>query len=163
GLQAADLCVPYIPIQNRTYPWRYRFGASRAGTYSLHASEPGTAPDSLTSRTPPRWAPRPEPPRLPADRASLPARVLASGSWERRMCLFEPREQPVAPRAAVATSPSAPQSCGTEPARRRRSPSQRATLGPDGQAPSSGKILLILQDLFKCYHVCEVSLTCRLG
>lgn len=33
----------------------------------------------------------------------------------------------------------------------------------DGQAPSSGKILLVLQDLFKCNHVCEVSLTCRLG
>lgn len=130
GLQAAAACVPYFPVQDSTYPWRYRFGASRAGTYSLHTSAPGTAPDSLTSHTLPGWARRPEPPRLPADSASLPARVLASGSWGRRMCLFEQREQPVAPRAAVATSPTAPQSCGTEPTRRRRSPSQRAKLDP---------------------------------
>lgn len=96
--------------------------------------QPGTAPDSPTPRAVPGSPPRAEPPRLRAGRASLHSRVRASGSWTTRKGLCEQQELLAAPRAVAATSPTAPRRCGTAPAPRRLSPSQRAGLGP-GERP----------------------------
>lgn len=119
---------------NETYQRCCGFGTGRTGTYSPRASAPGTAPGSLTSGALPGSPPPSEPPRLRAGLAPLHARVRASGSWERQTDLHEQWEQPVAPRAAAATSPTAQRRCGTAPARRRWSPSQWAGLGP-GEMP----------------------------
>ena len=132
GLHGAAPPDPYR--KKETYPQRWGFGTAGTEAYSHHCSAPGTAPDSPTSRAPPGLALPAEPPRLRAGWPPLHALVQASRSCAARNCLREQRGQPEAPRAGVAaTSPTAPQRCGTgtAPALRRRSPSQEAGLGPD--------------------------------